>query len=191
MQGIHSLAWLLNFFKFQKIKSHMPIFTIIIFNALTKLDTKQADKHHVFPNRLTGISPRWRETSCWSARWSESLARWGPRPASPKTNPAVSVWLLGETPPPPQWQLEVTCAALCLSVWAVCSPQQAQVLPHFESAIQTLGRVSSLHVHSFDGADAPSAAPPAGSLVGVVDDMCQLHLQVPVGINAGLVCWSQ
>lgn len=69
------------------------------------------------------------------------------------------------------------------SLWALCSPDQAQVLPHFESAIQTLGRISNLHVHCSDGADTLSAAPPAGSLVGVVDDTCQLHLNVPIGLN--------
>lgn len=72
--------------------------------------------------------------------------------------------------------------ASCLSVSAVCSPSQAQLLPHFESAIVTLGRISSLQVHHWD-----AAAPPAGSLVGVVDDTCQLHLHVPVCVQTVLV----
>lgn len=71
----------------------------------------------------------------------------------------------------------------CVSVWAVCSPSQAQVLLNFEPAVQTLGRMSSLHIYCPDGADSLSTAPPEGSLVGVVDDTCQLHLHVQVCIN--------
>uniref|UniRef100_UPI0037E89958 valine--tRNA ligase, mitochondrial n=1 Tax=Semicossyphus pulcher TaxID=241346 RepID=UPI0037E89958 len=73
-------------------------------------------------------------------------------------------------------------------MWAVCSPSQAQVLLHFDSAVRTLSRISSLHITCPDATDSPpsvsSAAPPAGSLVSVVDHTCQLHLHVQSGLRA-------
>ncbi|KAM6974909.1 valine--tRNA ligase, mitochondrial [Tautogolabrus adspersus] len=72
-------------------------------------------------------------------------------------------------------------------MWAVCSPSQAQVLLHFESAVQTLSRISSLHIYCPGYTDDPSsvssAPPPTGRLVSVVDHTCQLHLHVQSGVN--------
>ncbi|XP_010871392.2 valine--tRNA ligase, mitochondrial [Esox lucius] len=68
-------------------------------------------------------------------------------------------------------------------MWAVCSVSQAQTLVRFGPAIQTLARISTLHLHCprEAGGDcslfSPSA-PPKGSAVGVVDHSCQLHLRV-------------
>lgn len=66
-----------------------------------------------------------------------------------------------------------------VSVWAVCSPSQAQVLLHFGSAVWTLSRISSLHLYCPHTAEH-STPPPEGSLVGVVDHTCQLHLHIQV-----------
>ncbi|KAM4539406.1 valine--tRNA ligase, mitochondrial isoform 2-T2 [Odontesthes bonariensis] len=72
-------------------------------------------------------------------------------------------------------------------MWAVCSPSQAQVLLHFGSAVWTLSRISSLQIYCPDGADTRlsvnSTPPPTGSLIGVVDHTCQLHLHVQSGMN--------
>ncbi|XP_047460338.1 valine--tRNA ligase, mitochondrial [Mugil cephalus] len=72
-------------------------------------------------------------------------------------------------------------------MWATCSPRQAQVLLKFESAVWTLGRISRLQIYCPDGADnVPSVhatPPPKGSLIGVVDHTCQLHLHIQGGIN--------
>uniref|UniRef100_A0A3Q1G266 Valine--tRNA ligase, mitochondrial n=2 Tax=Acanthochromis polyacanthus TaxID=80966 RepID=A0A3Q1G266_9TELE len=72
-------------------------------------------------------------------------------------------------------------------MWAVCSPRQAQALLHFGSAVWTLSRISSLQIHCPDGADSLlsvcSTPPPKGSLIGVVDHTCQLHLHVQSGMN--------
>uniref|UniRef100_A0A8D3D5W5 Valine--tRNA ligase, mitochondrial n=1 Tax=Scophthalmus maximus TaxID=52904 RepID=A0A8D3D5W5_SCOMX len=73
---------------------------------------------------------------------------------------------------------------LCVSVWAVCSPSQVQVLLQFESAVLTLSRISCLHIYCPNGAgDLHSAPPPEGSLIAVVDHTCQLHLHIQVCIN--------
>uniref|UniRef100_H3CK65 Valine--tRNA ligase, mitochondrial n=1 Tax=Tetraodon nigroviridis TaxID=99883 RepID=H3CK65_TETNG len=69
------------------------------------------------------------------------------------------------------------------AAWAVCSPGQAQVLHRFGPAVRTLGRISSLHVCCPDGAGAPAAPPPAGSLVGVVDHTCRVHLAAQAGAS--------
>ncbi|KAG8004963.1 Valine--tRNA ligase [Nibea albiflora] len=73
------------------------------------------------------------------------------------------------------------------AMWAVCSPSQAQVLLQFGSAVWTLSRISNLHIYCPQGADdllsTHSTPPPEGSLVGVVDHTCQLHLHVQSGIN--------
>lgn len=73
---------------------------------------------------------------------------------------------------------------LCVSVWAVCSPSQAQVLLHFGSAVWPLSRISNLHIYCPQEAESLhslcSTPPPKGSLVGVVDHTCQLHLHVQV-----------
>ncbi|XP_070702289.1 valine--tRNA ligase, mitochondrial isoform X2 [Pempheris klunzingeri] len=70
------------------------------------------------------------------------------------------------------------------AMWAVCSPSQAQVLLHFGSAVWTLGRISNLHIYCPPGAGpVHSTPPPEGSLVGVVDHTCQLHLHVQSGTN--------
>ncbi|XP_041811024.1 valine--tRNA ligase, mitochondrial isoform X2 [Chelmon rostratus] len=73
------------------------------------------------------------------------------------------------------------------AMWAVCSPSQAQVLLLFESAVWTLSRISNLHIYCPHRADNPlsvhSAPPPKGSLIGVVDHTCQLHLHVQNGMN--------
>ncbi|XP_071775238.1 valine--tRNA ligase, mitochondrial [Centroberyx gerrardi] len=73
-------------------------------------------------------------------------------------------------------------------MWAVCSPSQAQTLLHFGSAVQTLSRISGLHIYCPQGDDGllslPSTPPPPKeSLVGVVDHSCQLHLHVQSGMN--------
>ncbi|XP_074542457.1 valine--tRNA ligase, mitochondrial isoform X2 [Halichoeres trimaculatus] len=72
-------------------------------------------------------------------------------------------------------------------MWAVCSPGQARVLLRFDSTVQTLGRVSRLHLYCPDNTDRPSSVgsipPPEGSLVGVVDHTCQLHLHAQSGVN--------
>ncbi|XP_041868178.1 valine--tRNA ligase, mitochondrial isoform X2 [Melanotaenia boesemani] len=72
-------------------------------------------------------------------------------------------------------------------MWAVCSPSQAQVLLHFGSAVWTLSRISSLQVYCPDGGatilSSCSSPPPEGSLVGVVDHTCQLHLHVQGGVD--------
>lgn len=73
----------------------------------------------------------------------------------------------------------------CVSVWVVCSPSQAQVLRHFESAVWILSRISSLHIYcpqGGDGLSVSSTPPPKGSLVSVVDHTCQLHLHLQVVI---------
>ncbi|XP_040909907.1 valine--tRNA ligase, mitochondrial isoform X2 [Toxotes jaculatrix] len=71
------------------------------------------------------------------------------------------------------------------AVWAVCSPSQARVLLHFKSAVLTLSRISSLHIYCPQTADnLRSTPPPKGSLVGVVDHTCQLHLHVQSGLSA-------
>ncbi|XP_068188324.1 valine--tRNA ligase, mitochondrial [Antennarius striatus] len=80
------------------------------------------------------------------------------------------------------------------AMWAVCSPPEAQTLLRFQSAVGTLGRVSSLQVFCPHGADGPAhltappsrspvgvvshTPPPSGCLVGVVSHTCQLHLHV-------------
>ncbi|XP_032392086.1 valine--tRNA ligase, mitochondrial [Etheostoma spectabile] len=72
------------------------------------------------------------------------------------------------------------------AMWAVCSPGQAQILLHFGSAVRTLGRISSLHIHCPQRADlfsVHSTPPPEGSLIGVVDHTCQLHLHIQSGMN--------
>uniref|UniRef100_A0A3B4ZFC4 Valine--tRNA ligase, mitochondrial n=1 Tax=Stegastes partitus TaxID=144197 RepID=A0A3B4ZFC4_9TELE len=72
-------------------------------------------------------------------------------------------------------------------MWAVCSPRQAQALLHFGSAVWTLSQISSLQIYCPDGADdllsAHSTPPPRGSLAGVVDHTCQLHLHVQTETN--------
>lgn len=74
-----------------------------------------------------------------------------------------------------------------VSVWAVCSPSQAEVLLRFGSAIRTLSRISDLHICCSDGGSVPpsahSTSPPKTSLVGVVDHTCRLHLHVQVCIG--------
>ncbi|TKS88719.1 Valine--tRNA ligase, mitochondrial [Collichthys lucidus] len=74
------------------------------------------------------------------------------------------------------------------AMWAVCSPSQAQVLRQFGSAVWTLSRISNLHIYCPHGADDllsthSTPPPPEGSLLGVVDHTCQLHLHVQSGIN--------
>lgn len=73
------------------------------------------------------------------------------------------------------------------AMWAVCSPSQAQVLLHFESAVWTLSQILCLHIYCPDSTDnllsAHSTPPPTGSLIGVVDQTCQLHLHVQSGMN--------
>lgn len=77
-----------------------------------------------------------------------------------------------------------TNCVLLVSVWVVCSPSQAQVLLHFGSAVQTLGRMSSLQLYCPDRAGAQlsvcSTPPPERSLVGVVDHTCTVHLHLQV-----------
>ncbi|XP_028316427.1 valine--tRNA ligase, mitochondrial isoform X2 [Gouania willdenowi] len=69
-------------------------------------------------------------------------------------------------------------------MWASCSSSQAEVLLHFDSAVQTLGRISHLLIYSPDTTSPTHCtAPPIGSLVGVVDHTCQLHLQLQSGTN--------
>ncbi|XP_042362406.1 valine--tRNA ligase, mitochondrial [Plectropomus leopardus] len=73
------------------------------------------------------------------------------------------------------------------ALWIVCSPSQAHVLLHFELAVWTLSRISSLQICCPDGADdlpsVHSTAPPQGTLIGVVDQTCQIHLEVQSGMN--------
>ncbi|XP_068455166.1 valine--tRNA ligase, mitochondrial [Clinocottus analis] len=72
-------------------------------------------------------------------------------------------------------------------MWAVCSPSQAQVLLHFGSAVWTLSRISILHIycpHAVDQEELHCTPPPPGSLIGVVDHTCQLHLHIQSGVNA-------
>lgn len=70
------------------------------------------------------------------------------------------------------------------AMWAVCSPTQARILLHFQSAVGTLSRISNLHIHCPEGGDLlHGAAPPAGGLVGLVDHTCQLHLHVQGGMD--------
>ncbi|XP_034400529.1 valine--tRNA ligase, mitochondrial isoform X2 [Cyclopterus lumpus] len=72
------------------------------------------------------------------------------------------------------------------AMWVVCSPSQAQVLLHFGSAVWTLSRISSLHIycpHGVDQEELHSIPPPTGSLIGVVDHTCQLHLHIQSGVN--------
>lgn len=77
-----------------------------------------------------------------------------------------------------------TCCFYMLSVWAVCSPSQAQTLLRFRSAVWTLSRISNLHIYCPDLAGPPpsahSTAPPTGCFIGVVDHTCQLHLHIQV-----------
>ncbi|KAM6899585.1 valine--tRNA ligase, mitochondrial [Xenentodon cancila] len=72
-------------------------------------------------------------------------------------------------------------------MWAECPPHQAHILLHFGSAVRTLSRISSLQIFCPDGADphlsVKSSTPPTGSLVGVVDHSCRLHLHVQSGLN--------
>ncbi|XP_076610497.1 valine--tRNA ligase, mitochondrial isoform X1 [Chaetodon auriga] len=74
------------------------------------------------------------------------------------------------------------------AMWAVCSPSQAQVLLLFGSAVWTLSRISNLHIYCPHKADnllsVHSTPPPKGSLIGVVDHTCQLHLHVQSGMNS-------
>ncbi|KAM8767817.1 valine--tRNA ligase, mitochondrial [Acanthopagrus schlegelii] len=73
------------------------------------------------------------------------------------------------------------------AMWAVCSPSQAQVLLHFGSAVWALSRISNLHIYCPQEGESLhsvcSTPPPKGSLVGVVDHTCQLHLHVQSGMN--------
>ncbi|CAL8295716.1 unnamed protein product [Merluccius merluccius] len=71
-------------------------------------------------------------------------------------------------------------------MWAVCSPAQGQTLLHFQPAVHTLSRISTLHIHCPQGAPPipPTPPPPKGSIVGTVDHSCQLHLNVQSGRNA-------
>nr|XP_046273026.1 valine--tRNA ligase, mitochondrial isoform X2 [Scatophagus argus] len=73
------------------------------------------------------------------------------------------------------------------AMWAVCSPSQTQVFLQFESALQTLSRISNLHIYCPQRADSLhsvySTPPPKGSLIGVVDHTCHLHLHVQSGMN--------
>uniref|UniRef100_A0A3Q3J4C9 Valine--tRNA ligase, mitochondrial n=1 Tax=Monopterus albus TaxID=43700 RepID=A0A3Q3J4C9_MONAL len=73
------------------------------------------------------------------------------------------------------------------SMWAVCSPSQAQVFHNFRSALCTLSRISALNIYYPHKADSllsdHCTPPPKGSLIGVVDHMCQLHLHVQSGTN--------
>uniref|UniRef100_A0A3Q3WLM2 Valine--tRNA ligase, mitochondrial n=1 Tax=Mola mola TaxID=94237 RepID=A0A3Q3WLM2_MOLML len=69
------------------------------------------------------------------------------------------------------------------AMWAVCSPSQAKVLLYFGSAVWTLGRISILHIYCPHTADSHTTPPPEGSLIGVVDHTCHLHLHVPSSTN--------
>lgn len=84
-------------------------------------------------------------------------------------------------------KIKLLRVVLCFSVWAVCSPSQAQVLLHFGSAVWTLGRMSNLHIYCPHRTDSHCTPPPKGSLIGVVDHTCQLHLHVQVCINVLLL----
>ncbi|KAM3858218.1 valine--tRNA ligase, mitochondrial [Diretmus argenteus] len=69
-------------------------------------------------------------------------------------------------------------------MWAACSPGQAQILLRFAPAVQTLSRISNLHIWCPQGAGVPPAPPPPeGSVVGVVDHSCQLHFNIQNGMN--------
>ncbi|XP_076013348.1 valine--tRNA ligase, mitochondrial isoform X2 [Genypterus blacodes] len=71
------------------------------------------------------------------------------------------------------------------AMWAVCSPSQAQILLRFESAVWTLSRISSLHISCPEGGEGLSSTPPPkGSIVGVVDQTCQLHLHIEGGLHS-------
>uniref|UniRef100_A0A1A8CTA0 Valine--tRNA ligase, mitochondrial n=1 Tax=Nothobranchius kadleci TaxID=1051664 RepID=A0A1A8CTA0_NOTKA len=70
-------------------------------------------------------------------------------------------------------------------MWVECSPSQARILTDFGSAVLTLGRISNFHFSCPDGADLPSTQsipPPKGSLIGVVDHTCRLHLPPQSGV---------
>lgn len=76
--------------------------------------------------------------------------------------------------------------ALCVSVWTVCSPSQAQVLLRFGSAVCTLSRISSFNIYCPERTDnqlpVNTTPPPKECLIGVVDHTCQLHLHIQVNI---------
>lgn len=67
-------------------------------------------------------------------------------------------------------------------LWAVCTPDEAETLLRFRSAICTLGRISELHLYCPDGGFTDSP-PPMGSAVGVVDHSIRLHLNVQNSVN--------
>ncbi|KAI1902449.1 hypothetical protein AGOR_G00044870 [Albula goreensis] len=74
-------------------------------------------------------------------------------------------------------------------LWVVCTPSQARTLLHFSSAVRTLGRITNLHLHCPAGPDDTplpicSPPPPKGSVVGVVNHTCQLHLDVQDSVDA-------
>ncbi|KAJ8273801.1 hypothetical protein GJAV_G00105680 [Gymnothorax javanicus] len=78
-------------------------------------------------------------------------------------------------------------------LWVMCSPSQSQALLRFSSAIQTLGRVSAVHLHCpSEGSHAPASSsahsPPDRCVVGVVDHNCQLHLDVQSVVDVDLQC---
>uniref|UniRef100_A0A8B9HLX2 valine--tRNA ligase n=1 Tax=Astyanax mexicanus TaxID=7994 RepID=A0A8B9HLX2_ASTMX len=80
-------------------------------------------------------------------------------------------------------------ALLCF-MWAVCTPDQAQTLHSFRSAICVLGRVSNLHLYCpQEGSKSlpfhSSLPPPEGSpFCGVDDHSIQLHLDIQNSVNA-------
>lgn len=158
----------------------------------------------LYPARHIGISLKWKEIFCWSGKWSEWPACYEPNAAWPKKSLPVSHLRVENNPfkqnpllMKAQRLLDINpvmyrcrkwnCWDLCFSVWAVCSPSQAQVLLHFGTAVWTLGRISNLHIYCPHGADSHSTLPPKGSLIGVVDHTCQLHLHVQVCINGLLL----
>lgn len=68
-------------------------------------------------------------------------------------------------------------------LYAVCAPDQMEILLRFRSAICTLGRISTLHLHCPEAGF--SDCPPAkASAVGVVDHSLCLHLSAQNGVNA-------
>ncbi|KAG9279630.1 valine-tRNA ligase, mitochondrial [Astyanax mexicanus] len=75
-------------------------------------------------------------------------------------------------------------------MWAVCTPDQAQTLHSFRSAICVLGRVSNLHLYCpQEGSKSlpfhSSLPPPEGSpFCGVDDHSIQLHLDIQNSVNA-------